>query len=144
MLSFISTDQVRAIIHLADVAADAADRLANRMVKSDVSRETQGGAMVHRRPDDDAELADLEPLRGTTMAEPLRQLEAAIAALSPEARRELHAIFLIGRGEFSGREWDEALDAAASRADEAEARLLAERASLGPQLSKGLYQLKLS
>ncbi|HSU06185.1 MAG TPA: DUF3775 domain-containing protein [Acetobacteraceae bacterium] len=144
MLTHITTDRVRTIIHLADVAADAADRLANRMVKADVSREAQGGAMVHRSPRGDAELADLEPLRGSSMSEPLQRLEAAIGALSPEARQELHAIFLVGRGEFSAREWDEALEAAAARANEAEPRMLAERSSLGPQLSKGLYQLKLS
>ena len=144
MLTYIGTAQIRAIINLSDLAADAADRLADRMVKSDVTPEAQGGAMVHRNLRGDAELADLEPLRGTTMAEPLKRLEAAIAELSPQGRRELHAIFLIGRGEFAAREWGEALDAAESRANEAEPRMLAERSGLGPQLSKGLYQLKLS
>ncbi len=78
------------------------------------------------------------------MAEALRQLEQEIADLTPDARRELHAIFLIGRGEFSAREWEEALEAADGRANESEPRMLAERAGLGPQLSKGLYLLKLS
>jgi hypothetical protein len=144
MLTHITTDQVRAIIDLSDIAADAADRLSNRMVKSDVSRESLGGEMVHRSLGADAELADLEPLRGSTMAEPLKHLEAALAELSPEARRELHAIFLIGRGEFGAREWDEALLAAESRSNESEPRMLAEHSGLGPQLAKGLYQLKLS
>ncbi|MGH2884079.1 MAG: DUF3775 domain-containing protein [Solirubrobacteraceae bacterium] len=143
-LTYISTAEVRAIINLSDLAAEAADRLADRMVKADVTREAQGGQLVHRRPREDAELADLEPLRGSTMAEPLERLEAAIARLRPEARRELHAIFLIGRGEFGAREWDEALSAAEASATEGEARMLAERSGLGPQLSKGLYQLKLS
>lgn len=144
-LTYISAAEVRAIINLSDLAAEAADRLADRMVKADVTREAQGGQLVHRSPRrEDAELADLEPLRGSTMAEPLERLEAALARLRPEARRELHAIFLIGRGEFGAREWDEALTAAESRATEGEARMLAERSSLGPQLSKGLYQLKLS
>lgn len=143
-LTYISAAEVRAIINLSDLAAEAADRLADRMVKADVTREAQAGQLVHRSPRLDAELADLEPLRGSTMAEPLERLEAAIARLRPEARRELHAIFLIGRGEFGAREWDEALTAAEARATEGEARMLAERSSLGPQLSKGLYQLKLS
>ncbi len=144
MLNYITTDQVRQIIHLSDVAADMADRLASRLVRSDVSQDTTGGEQVHRGGANPGELSDLEPLRGSTMADALRQLEREIANLSREARRELHAVFLIGRGEFSSREWDEALEAAGMRANESEPRMLAERSGLGPQLSKGLYLLKLS
>lgn len=144
MLSFITTDLVRHIIHLSDLAAEAADQMANKLVRSDASRETTGGEQVHRELAGGGELSDLEPLRGTTMANALKRLENEIAELSPEARRELHAIFLIGRGEFSAREWDEALEAAESRSNESEPRMLAERSGLGPQLSKGMYQLKLS
>ena len=144
MLTNITTDQVRHIIHLSDVAADMADRLSNRMVRSDASQDSTGGEQVHRLGDTPGELSDMEPLRGTTMADALHQLEQAISDLSPAARQELHAIFLIGRGEFTAREWEEALEAAEARANESESRMLAERNSLGPQLSKGLYLLKLS
>lgn len=144
MLIHITTAQVRHVIELSDVAADLADQLSNRMVRSDVRLDSTGGEQVHRAGAEPGELSDLEPLRGTTMAEALRQLEQEIADLTPDARRELHAIFLIGRGEFSAREWEEALEAADGRANESEPRMLAERAGLGPQLSKGLYLLKLS
>ena len=144
MLIHITTAQVRHVIELSDVAADLADQLSNRMVRSDVRLDSPGGEQVHRAGAEPGELSDLEPLRGTTMAEALRQLEQEIADLTPDARRELHAIFLIGRGEFSAREWEEALEAADGRANESEPRMLAERAGLGPQLSKGLYLLKLS
>jgi len=142
MLTHITTERIRAIIHLSDLAAEAADQLASGMVRSDVGRESQGGEQVHRVAEGD--MADMEPLRGSSMAATLKQLEAAIAELTPEARSELHAIYLIGRGEFTAREWDEALEAATARANESEPRMLAERSGLGPQLSKGLYLLKLS
>ncbi len=144
MLTHITTAQVRHIIHLSDLAADLADQLSNRLVRSDARLDSTGGEQVHRAGAEPGELSDLEPLRGTTMAEALNRLEAQIADLSPDARRELHAIFLIGRGEFSAREWEEAVEAAGGRANESEPRMLAERAGLGPQLSKGLYLLKLS
>ena len=144
MLAYITTAQVRHIIELSDVAADLADQLSNRLVRSDARLDSTGGEQVHRTGAEPGELSDLEPLRGTTMAQALLELERDIADLSAEARRELHAIFLIGRGEFSAREWEEAREAAEARANESEPRMLAERAGLGPQLSKGLYLLKLS
>ncbi len=67
-----------------------------------------------------------------------------IAELAPEARRELSAIAMVGRGDYAAREWDAALTAAEAQAREDEALVLAEDADLGPQLSKGLYQLKLA
>lgn len=144
MLTHITTDQVRNVIYLSDVAADMADRLTNRMVRSDAGQDSPAGQQVHRGGAMPGELSDLEPLQASTMAEAVRNLERAIADLTPEGRQELHAIYLIGRGEFTSREWEEAMEAAAARASESEPRALAEHKNLGPHLSKGLYLLKLS
>lgn len=144
MLTHITTDQIRHIIYLSDVAADMADRLTNRLVRSDAGRESAGGQQVHRGGELPGELSDLEPLEASTMADAVRNLERAIADLTPGGRQELHAVYLIGRGEFTSREWEEATEAAAARANESEPAMLAERQNLGPHLSKGLYLLKLS
>lgn len=138
MLNHITTETIHAIIHLSDLAAEAADQLASGMVRSDAGRQSRGGEQG------ESDMSDMEPLRGSSMAAALEQLEAAIGELSPEARSELHAVYLIGRGEFTSREWDEALEAAGTRADESEPRMLAKRSGLGPRLAKGLYLLKLS
>ena len=144
MLTHITTDQVRHIIYLSDVAADMADRPTNRVVRSEAGKASPSGQQVHRGGETPGELSDLEPLRASTMAEAVQHLERAIADLTQEGRQELHAIYLIGRGEFTSREWEEAMEAAAARASESEPRMLAERQNLGPLLSKGLYLLKLS
>lgn len=144
MLTHITVDEIRSVIRLHGAAAQAGDRLTDRMVKAEVRAAGEAGADLRGPARDAAPIADLDPLRASTMSEPLRRLEAAITDLSPEARRELHAVMLIGRGDFASREWDSALTAAETSATEHEGRALAEDASLGPLLAKGLYQLKLA
>jgi hypothetical protein len=144
MLTHISVDDVRSFIRMSETAADRADRLTDRMYKADLfpSDETEQQAHPARR--EATELEDLSALGATTMAEPLERLERTLAHLSPEARRELHAVALIGRGDYAAREWDDALTAAESRQTEGEPRELAEDPEFGRHLAKGLYLLKLA
>ncbi|HJS86624.1 MAG TPA: DUF3775 domain-containing protein [Acetobacteraceae bacterium] len=144
MLTYTTVGEVRAIIAQSEAAADQADRLVDRMYKADLLPAGDKQHTVHPAQREEAELNDLAPLGASTMAEPLRRLQATLEGMSPEARREVQAIALIGAGEFAAREWDAALTAAESRQTEAEPRAMAEDADLAPHLAKGLYLLKLT
>jgi hypothetical protein len=144
MLTNISAEDVRAFIRMSEAAAGQGDRLTDRMVKADLLPSGDEPQQIHPARRDEAELNDLSALGATTMADKLRRLETALADLSPEARRELHAIALVGRGEYAARQWDEALTAAEARQTEDEPRALAEDPEFAPQLAKGLYLLKLA
>ncbi len=133
MLTYTTVEDVRALIALSEAAAARADRLVDRVSGTDLQASAEA-----------PELDGLAPLGATTMAAPLQALETRLAGLSPEARRELRAIGLVGAGEFAARQWDEALLAAESRQTESEAGAMAENADLAPQLAKGLYLLKLA
>jgi len=143
MLTYTSVEEVRAIIARSEAAAEQGDRLVDRMYKADLLPSGDKQYTVHPAQRDEAELADLAPLGASTMAEPLRRLQARLEGMSPEARREVQAIAMIGAGEFAAREWDAALTAAESRQTEAEPRAMAEDPNLAPHLAKGLYLLKL-
>ncbi len=144
MLTYISVNEIRAIIARSEAAADSGDRLINRMYKADLLPSGDKQSTVHPAQRDEAELNDLAPLGASTMAEPLKRLQAALEEMSAEARREVQAIAMIGAGEFAAREWDAALTAAESRQTDAEPRAMAEDLDLAPHLAKGLYLLKLA
>ena len=71
-------------------------------------------------------------------------LEQAIARITPEARRELRAVVMIGRGDFAAAQWEQAVVQAQALSDASEIRALAEESALAAYLSKGLYQLGLA
>ena len=144
MLTYISPAEVRAIIARSEAAAAQGDRLVDRMYKADLLPSGDQQRTVHPARRDEGQLDDLAPLGASTMAEPLRLLQAMLEGISPEARREIQALAMVGAGEFAAREWDAALAAAESRQTEAEPRAMAEDPNLAPHLAKGLYLLKLA
>lgn len=144
MLTYISADEVRSIIRLAEQAAARGDSLIDRAVQTDLRGPGANAEKTHATPRGGTEIEDLAPLGASTMAAPLRHLRTVIAEMAPEARRELSAIAMIGRGDYAGREWDAALTAAEAQARDDDALALAEDADLGAGLAKGLYQLKLA
>jgi hypothetical protein len=139
-LTYLTVDQVRTIIGLAERAQTAQDRLLDRANKVDIVASSEGIS-----PDDQRETlsAAADALRETDLAGPIQVLDLAISRLAPEARRELLAIALIGRGDHAARQWDNALTEAESLSDDLQVRVLADMESLTGNLSKGLYQLRL-
>jgi hypothetical protein len=144
MLTYTSVNEIRALIARSEAAADQGDRLVDRMYKADLLPASDTQNTAHTRQRDETELDDLAPLGASTMAEPLKRLQAMLEEMSAEARREAQAIAMIGAGEFAAREWEAALSAAESRQTEAEPRAMAEDPNLAPHLAKGLYLLKLA
>ncbi len=144
MLSYISADQVQTIIRLSETAAATSDRLLDRMYQADVRPAGEAEQQAHSAPGEAEEMVDLAPLGASTMAAPLERLQRVIGDLPPEGRRELHAIMLVGHGDYAAREWEAALTQAEALQTEADAIALAENSDLGPCLAKGLYLLKLT
>ncbi len=129
MLDRLGAEFVRSIIALGRQADAAGNRLSNRVYQADLGDGVEPGEEIARGERQDAALATLEQ---------------AIARITPEARRELRAVVMIGRGDFAAAQWDEAVAQAQALSDASEIRALAEEAALAAYLSKGLYQLGLA
>ncbi len=129
MLDRLGAEFVRSVIALSRDADAAGNRLSNRVYRADLG--------------DGVEPAD-EIARGERQDAALATLEQAIARITPEARRELRAVMMIGRGDFAAAQWEQAVAQAQALSDASEVRALAEEAALAAYLSKGLYQLGLA
>lgn len=85
-------------------------------------------------PSDDREVAALESRRDN----PARmELRSAIAALTEDQQTALVALAWIGRGDFSGDEWDDAVKLARERHTGSTARYLIGMPLLGDYLEEG-------
>ncbi len=73
-----------------------------------------------------------------------RELAAAIAGLDVDARAALVALAWLGRGDFDGSDWDEALAQARERGQSATARYLVGMPLLGDYLADGAEALGIS
>jgi Protein of unknown function (DUF3775) len=73
-----------------------------------------------------------------------RELHAAIASLNEEEKRALVALAWIGRGDFEGGEWRDALKLAGERANSRTARYLMGIPLLGDYLEEGAESLGIS
>lgn len=137
MLHALSADAVREIAELGAAAREAQDRLLNKMVN-----------LGHQKDDPDkavtGEIDHFDTLDASLDNEPLRRLGDRVAALAPEARHELRAVMLIGRGDYAANEWDAALTEAQSRPDGDDVARIIDQARLHDYLMKGLYALRLS
>lgn len=143
MLTHVTRDELHTIIRLAERAKDAGDRLVNRANKVELSANAeQSFRTAEEERQNWAQTADA--LRETGLTGPVQSLDDALGRLSPEALREVHAIALIGRGDYAARQWEEAVGAAEALSDASEPRMLADMDALPAYLSKGLYQLRLS
>ena len=137
MLKQVSTDQVRSFIQFAEAVLRARDALLERSHAGHLDPES--GAP--ERPEGEATpLDDAGLLQSTVYAHRFETLKRAMGRLTPEARHEMRALIAIGRGDFSGRQWDDALADAEAR-DSGGAEAVLETASLSFYLAKGLYQL---
>lgn len=131
----ISEDDVRRIARLAEAAGKARDVVLDRIR--------------------DAALRDAKPARGEhdpAAAYGLNFLPAdhpdrmalreAIAGLSAEARQELRAVVWIGQGEYSVKEWPDAVADAAAGSEDIPADSFLDHPNLHECLAKGLYELR--
>lgn len=134
MLKAISSAEIREIVELAKAARAAQDRLLDKM--RIVDRFEDGKELT-------AQAAEtLEVLDATLDNEPLRELRRRIEGLPEDARLELAAVMLVGRGDFTAQQWEAALVEARSRGDTNDPDSLALDPNLADYLGKGLFQLE--
>ena len=136
MLEKLNTAEVKHIAELAKAVRTARDDALR------ISREDLGEPRPTRGEHDPAESLGFEPLPPDHPG--LTALQEAIGALSGEARHELRALMLVGRGEHAAGEWEKALAAARSESRDANVGALTDEADLHHLLMKGLYELKLA
>jgi hypothetical protein len=133
MLQAISSAEIREIAELAKAARAAHYRLLDKM--RIVDRFDDGKEL-------DAESAGtLDALDATIGNEELEQLRARLRSLSEEARVELGAVMLLGRGDFAAGQWEDALEEARQRPDASDPESLSLKPDLADYLGKGLFQI---
>lgn len=137
MLNHLSVERVRAI---ADLAARAAD--AHRTVIGGLHDIDLGDQRAERGSRNPTDLDTLTLLDQTANHATLDALRAAIADLDEEARQELKATMLIGRGDFAAGEWDQAMDQAAQVPAGTDVEYVAEKLNLHDYLTKALFAMK--
>jgi hypothetical protein len=133
MLDAISSAEIHDIAELAKAARAAQDRLLNKMRvvdKFEDGKELTGQASE-----------TLDALDATLDNEKLRNLRQRIEDLSEDARLELAAVMLVGRGDFAAQQWDEAVTEARQRPDASDPDSLSLKPDLAEYLGKGLFQL---
>ncbi|WP_431860813.1 DUF3775 domain-containing protein [Azospirillum sp.] len=86
---------------------------------------------------------DLDTLNvvSTDASAALDQLKGLLSGLSPDERIELRAVMMVGRGDYAGNQWDEALLNAGSAPDATSYDDIAEKIELHDFLMKGLFAL---
>jgi 2-phospho-L-lactate guanylyltransferase (CobY/MobA/RfbA family) len=100
--------------------------------------ENEGGGS--NASDDDFAVAYNEQPHGSV----LKEVEQFIRAMDVDEKRELVALTLTGRGEFTAEEWNEAMKAAASRPELSSVKVLLENPALSDELEEGLEMFGLS
>jgi hypothetical protein len=133
MLDAISSTEIHDIAELAKAARAAQDRLLNKM--RIVDKFEDGKELTGQTAE------TLDALDATLDNEKLRDLRQRIESLSEDARLELAAVMMMGRGDFAARQWDEAVAEARQRPDASDPDSLARKPDLAEYLGKGLFQL---
>jgi hypothetical protein len=136
MLTNVTVAEVKRIAELARQAADARDRLLSKVHLLDLGEQT-----IERGSRNPTDLDALNVLESTVNTAEIGQLKAAIDALPEEARLELKAVMLVGRGDFAPAEWDAAVDLAQGTPASGDVEYLAEKVALADYLNKGLFAL---
>jgi Protein of unknown function (DUF3775) len=131
MLHAIRADEIREIAARAKGARAAQHRLLDKMRIVDQFED-------HKELTSEIS-ATLDALDATLDNQPLLDLRARLASLNENARLELGAVALIGRGDYSAQQWDAALDEARARPDANDPDSLALKPNLAEYLSKGLF-----
>ncbi|HSK38336.1 MAG TPA: DUF3775 domain-containing protein [Arenibaculum sp.] len=135
-MSSLSVDQVKRVAELSAHAVQVRDRLVNKIYDLDL------GEQPRERDRNPTDLDSLQILDSVDSAE-YRALKDYIGSLSAEQREELETVMLIGRGDFSAGQWDDAMATARSVPDASDVTYVAEKVALRAYLMKGLYELKL-
>lgn len=116
------------------------DKLAYIVVKArefDAEVEPEG-LEGGSNPSDDQEIGILE---ATPDNPTLAELRTALEDLNDDEITEVLALVWLGRGDYSGREWKQAVEAAREAHDERAVPYLLETPQLGDLLEQGLAEL---
>jgi len=138
VLAHIVPEQVKHVADLAAAAGRARDALLSKVHK--IELQDQAAERGSRNPTD---LDSLNVLDSVDSPE-LDALRGFIAGLGVDARQELKAVLLIGRGDFGPNQWDQALLDAGNTPPATDVDYLSEKVSLHDYLVKGLYLLGLA
>ncbi len=138
MLQNLTVDQVRQIAEHARRTGDAHRKLIGGMRDIDL-----GDQPLERGSRNPSDLDTLNVLDQTVQTAEMDELRATIGALSADTRQELKALMLVGRGDFTAGQWDQAMTEAGLTPSSADVDFLSERLLLADYLNKALYQLKL-
>ncbi|HYG90994.1 MAG TPA: DUF3775 domain-containing protein [Azospirillum sp.] len=136
-LQQISLDTVKRAADLAYEAGADRHRYVAGMRNIDLREQT---AERGSRNPTDLDTLNVVPAEASIAIDKLQQL---LAGLTPEERIELRAVMLIGRGDYAGNQWEEALMNAGSPPDASSYADIAEKIELHDFLMKGLYALNL-
>ena len=137
MLKELSVAQVRFIGLLVNAARAQRDSILGNVPEANLGSVIPGRG----KHNPTAELG-FDPLAANASeAEALRE---AVASLSPLARQELYTLMRIGQGDLGAKQWHHGLSEAEALGDETVFAAIMENADLHDQLTKGLYETKLS
>jgi hypothetical protein len=137
MLKELSVAQVRFIGLLVNAARAQRDSILGNAPEANL-----GGVRPGRGEHNPTAELGFEPLAASaSQSEAFRE---AVASLSPLARQELYTLMRIGQGNLGAKEWHRGLSEAESLGDETVSSAIMENADLHDQLTKGLYEAKLS
>ena len=135
-LNHVTVEEIRALAALSKRAREAQDILLNKMKIIDKFDDEK---MLTQEA-----MGTLDTLDASLNNGEFNALRERLADMPRAAMEEVIAVMWIGRGDFTAKEWDAALDAAASRIETGEVDYLAEKGPLHDYLMKGLFQLGLA
>lgn len=136
-LQTLSLDTVKRAADLASEAMEDRQRYVAGMRNIDLGEQT---AERGSRNPTDLDTLNVVPADASAAIEELKHL---LDGLTPEERIELRAVMMVGRGDYAGNQWDEALMNAGSAPDANSSADIAEKIDLHDFLMKGLYALDL-
>lgn len=134
MLEVVTPGEIREIAALAKQAREAQEKLLENLRLAD--RDSEDRKLVEQ--DITSSTGVLDP---TLDNQPLAALRRRLAALDDEARHELLAVAMIGRGLYAPSEWEKALDDARAQHGADEIDRIADTLGLDEWLAKGLFEL---
>ncbi len=136
-LQRISLDTVKRAADLASEAGEDRRRFVAGMRNIDLGE--QVAERGSRNP------TDLDTLNvvSTDASAAIDELKRLLSGLTSEERIELRAVMLVGRGDYAGNQWDEALLNAGSAPDATSYDDIAEKIELHDFLMKGLFALNM-
>lgn len=134
-LERLSLDTVKRAADLASEAVGDRQRFVAGMRNIDLAEQ-----MAERGSRNPTDLDTLNVV-STDASAALDELKGLLSGLTPEERIELRAVMMVGRGDYAGNQWDEALMNAGSAPDATAYDDIAEKMELHDFLMKGLFAL---